>query len=233
MPTEEILVLASSKKHGGRCVAGLNKDGKWVRPVSKGSHGLFKAECGIDGRWPELLDVVRFGYSEEPEEGDPAQPENVRIDGSAWELSKRVDPAEAEKRLHRFLIAGPELLGNRGSAVKDEIAAKGVEASLALLKPRGGIEFTLGPPEAGQVKPGPRVVFDLGSRRYDLPVTDIPVEEAIRGAGAGAYKPEDLGFAADRSVILTVSLGEEYKGWHYKLVAAVLFLPQALEQRAW
>ncbi len=231
MPIEEVLVLASSRKHGGRCIAGLNKAGDWVRPVSRGPYGLFKAECGIDGRWPEVLDVVRFGYSERPRV--PAQPENVLIDGSEWELSKRLDPPEAEKKLRRYLTAGPALLGNRGSAVKGEIAAQGVEASLALLEPRSEIEFVLGSPEEGHGKPRPRVSFALGSRGYELPVTDIPVEEAMREVGAGTYKPEDLGFDAAGTVFLTVSLGEEYEGWHYKLVAAVLFLPQASEQRAW
>lgn len=223
MPTEEILVLASSRKHGGRCVAGVTRAGTWVRPVSVGSHGLFKAECGVDGRWPEVLDVVRFGYSKRTE--DPAQPENFLIDGSEWELRKRLDPAEAAGSLRRFLTAGSKLLGNRGKAVKDEVAAEGVETSLALIAPRSGIELILSPPEDGQGKPRPRVVFDLGRTRYDLPVTDIPVEEAIREAGVGVYDPEDLGFDATGTVLLTISLGEEFEGWHYKLAAAVLFLP--------
>src|SRR4051794_37579740 len=105
MPSEEFLVLASSKKLGGRCVAGITREGRWVRPVSGAPRGLLKAECAVDGRWPELLDVVHFGY-EKPLE-DPAQPENVLIDGSPWELCRRLPRDEAYGRLGRFLAHGP------------------------------------------------------------------------------------------------------------------------------
>jgi hypothetical protein len=224
MPTEEILVLASSRKLGGRCVAGVTRSGEWVRPVSGEPHGLFQAECGVEGRWPEVLDVVRFGYAERLE--DPAQPENVLIDDSEWELRKELAPEEAYESLPRFLTTGRRLLGNYGAAVKDEEAAKGVEASLALIEPRSGIELIMRPPEDEQGKYKPRVVFDFGSTQYKLPVTDFPVERAIREAGVGCYDPGDLGFDASGSVFLTVSLGEAYNGWHYKLAAAVLFLPR-------
>jgi hypothetical protein len=223
MPTEEILVLASSKKYGGRCVAGITRSGKWVRPVSGEHHGLFKAECEVDGRWPETLDVVRFGYAERLDE--PAQPENVLIDGSEWELRKKLVPTEAPGNLQRFLATGSTLLGNRGRAMRDEVAAEGVEASLALIEPRSGIKLISSPPEEGQGKPRARVVFDFAATKYDLPVTDIAVEEALRAAGEGSYDPEDLGMEASGTVFLTISLGEDYEGWHYKLAAAVLFLP--------
>lgn len=223
MPTEEILVLASSRKHGGRCVAGITRSGEWVRPVSGDARGLVKAECGVERRWPEVLDVVRFGYSKKLEE--PAQPENFLIDGSAWELRRRLKPTEAGETLHRFLASGPRLLGNRGRAMPEGEAAEGVEASLALIEPRSGIELALTPPEDGQGKPRPRVTFRFASKEYELPVTDIPVERAIREAGIGRHDPEDLGFDGSGTVFLTVSLGEAYEGWHYKLAAAVLFLP--------
>lgn len=222
MPTEEILVLASSKKHGGRCVAGITRSGDWVRPVSGGSHGLFEAQCSVDGRWPEVLDVIRFGYSKQLE--DPAQPENFLIDTSEWELSKRLDPTEARENLRGFLSSGPTLLGNRGRAVKDEIAAEGVEASLALIEPRSGVKLILSPPEDGKGKPKTRVAFNFSAAEYDLPVTDIAVEEALRAAGEGSYDPEDLGLVSG-TTFLTISLGEEFEGWHYKLAAAVIFLP--------
>lgn len=223
MPTEEILVLASSRKLGGRCVAGITRSGEWVRPVSNEPHGLFQIECEVDGRLPEVLDVVRFPYVKRL--ADSAQPENVLIDGSEWELRRKLPPEEANERLHQFLATGPRLLGNRGRAMKEEEAAEGVEASLALIEPRSGIELIMHPPEEEQGKHKPRVGFDFASTRYELPVTDIPVEEAIRDAGVGRYEPEELGFDASGTVFLTVSLGEAYNGWHYKLAAAVLFLP--------
>lgn len=223
MPSEEFLVLASSKKLGGRCVAGLNKSGEWVRPVSGAHHGLFLTECGIAGRWPEVLDVVRFDYVRRLE--DPAQPENLLIDGSQWELRKKVPRAEAYERLRGYRDQGPLLFGNRGKAVPEDEAAEIVDASLALIEPASGISLLMRPPEEERGKLKPRVVFDHGGRRYDLPLTDVPIEEAVKAAGVGEYAPQELGFDASGRVLLTVSLAEAYEGWHHKLAAAVIFLP--------
>lgn len=186
MPTEEILVLASSRKLGGRCVAGITRSGEWVRPVSGRPQGLFKAECAIEGRWPEVLDVVRFGFSEHLE--DPAQPEN------------------------------------RGKAVTEDDAAEGVEASLTLIEPESGVIFSMRPPEEEHGKYKPRVVFNFASKRYDLVLTDVPLEEAVRRAGVGEHMAEDLEIGDTDRALLTVSLGEAHNGWHTKLAAAVLFL---------
>jgi hypothetical protein len=227
VPFEEILVLASSKKLGGRCVAGITRSGKWVRPVSGSPHGLFKPECEVEGRWPEVLDVVRFGYLEKLE--DPAQPENVLIGDSAWELKGRVPREEAYGRLRPFLDEGPDLLGNRGKAMTEEDASAGVEASLALIEPRSGVSLIMRPPEQELNRLKPRVVFDFGFRRYDLVVTDFAVEEAVRTAGVGEYSPPDLGFEGGGPILLTVSLGEAHEGWHTKLAAAALFLPSSGE----
>ncbi|HEX6456636.1 MAG TPA: hypothetical protein VF009_08985 [Solirubrobacterales bacterium] len=222
MPIEEILVLASSKKLGGRCVAGITRSGEWVRPVSGESHGLFKAECEVEGRWPELLDVVRFGYAERL--ADPAQPENVLIDGSPWELRKELAREGAYERLAPFFSDGPTLLGNYGKAMSEEDATEGVEASLALIEP-SNLSFLLRPPEDTYGKLKPRVTFEFSSTRYELGLTDIPLEEAVRRAGVGEHSPLDLGVDIGGPVLLTASLGETYEGWHYKLAAAVLFLP--------
>jgi hypothetical protein len=222
MPGEEFLVLASSKKLGGRCVAGITREGRWVRPVCGAGRGLFKAECAVDGRWPELLDVVRFGY-EGPLE-DPAQPENMLIDGSPWELRKRLPREEAYGRLGRILADGPLLLGNRGKAMPEENAAEGVEASLALIEP-ASVTFLLRPPEETYEKLKPRVKFEFSSTEYELGLTDIPMEEAVRGAGIGEHSPEELGVDRSSRLLLTISLGEAHDGWHTKLAAAVLSLP--------
>jgi hypothetical protein len=222
MPREEILVLASSKKHGGRCIAGITREGEWVRPVSGGAHGLFKAECEVEGRWPELLDVVSFGYAKNLD--DPAQPENVLIDGSAWELQKQLPREGAYARLAPFLSDGPALLGNHGKAVPEDDAAQGTEASLALIEP-SNLAFLLHSPEETYGKLKPRVVFEFCSSRYELGLTDMPLEKAVRRAGVGEHSPADLGIDLGGPALLTVSLGEAFEGWHWKLAAAALFLP--------
>lgn len=225
MPSEEILVLASSRKYGGRCVAGINRSGQWVRPVSGGHHGLFLSECGIGGGWPEVLDVVRFSYVERLE--DPVQPENLLIDNSRWELRKRFSSAVAYEWLRPHLDQGPTLLGNRGAAVTEDEAVENGIGSLALIEPTRRISLLMRPPEEEYGKLKPRLGFQFGGRAYQLPLTDVPIEEAVKAAGVGEYAPEDLGLDASGRVLLTISLGAEYNGWHHKLVAAVLLLPAA------
>lgn len=221
-----MLVLASSKKLGGRCIAGITESGRWIRPVNGRPQGLLQPECEVEGRWPEVLDVVRFGFEEELD--DPAQPENLLIDGSRWELLRQLPRDEAYGRLKGFLAGGSTLLGNRGRAVPEEKAAQGVEASLALVEPSDGVSLIMLPPEEEFDQYKPRVEFGFGSRTYALVVTDLPVREAVRAAGVGRYAPSDLGLEdGGGPILLTVSLGEAHDGWHTKLAAAVTFLPAA------
>ncbi len=121
-------------------MAGINKAGDWVRPVTGDHHGLFLAQCGIDRRWPVILDVVQFGYQRQLD--DPAQPENFLIErGSPWQLSKQLPREEAYGRVRPFLDEGPRLLGNRGKAVLEAEATENGEASLALIEPAAAISL--------------------------------------------------------------------------------------------
>lgn len=98
-------------------------------------------------------------------------------------------------------------------------------ASLALIEPAADVSLIMRPPEEEQGKHKPRIVFEFASKQYDLRLTDIPIERAVRAAGVGEYSPRDLGFDASGPTLVTVSLGEAKDGWHTKLGAAVLFLP--------
>jgi len=164
--------------------------------------------------------VVRFGYRRRL--GDPTQPENVLIDHSAWELKDQVPPEDAYERLRRFLATGPGLLGNRGKAMTEEEAASGVEASLALIEPTSEVSFLMRPAGETYGKLKPRAVFDFSAKRYELGLTDVSLEEAVRRAGVGEHGPAELGLACSGPALLTVSLGEAHEGWHTKLAAAVL-----------
>jgi hypothetical protein len=225
MPTDEIIVLACSRKWGGRCVAGVStQSGRWLRPVlSRPRDGLGPYYWRIDGRAIRPLDVVSLEH--DGELADPSQPENVAVGSSRWKLAGAVDPADAAEMLASHLTDGPGLLGNRGAAMPEEEAAKGVEASLALVRPLE-VEFHLEPPWEGTGKRRPRVQFDLNGQHYDLAVTDYVVAPRLMAAGLGRHEISSLGFAADASVHLTVSLAEPRDGWCTKLVAAVMPLPE-------
>src|SRR3954462_1224732 len=83
--TKTIICLANSRKYQGRCVAGLEWNGrapgKWVRPVSGMDKGVLNYErfCGnSNGRDPRLLDLIRIEFL--VPQPHAFQSENHRID---------------------------------------------------------------------------------------------------------------------------------------------------------
>ncbi|MFO7906187.1 MAG: hypothetical protein R6U98_26250, partial [Pirellulaceae bacterium] len=52
----EFICLANSRKHGGRCIAGIERrSGKWIRPVSDLDDGrVARPTRLVDGREPRL-----------------------------------------------------------------------------------------------------------------------------------------------------------------------------------
>jgi hypothetical protein len=222
MPTEEIIVLANSKKLNGRCVAGISTaSGEWLRPVSDLPRGELKAyHYEMDDHAPAVLDIVRFGFEKRLEE--PAQPENVLLDEEDWQQVGGIDPEDAYTRLRPHLSTGPLLLGDNEPDVAEDVAAAGMAGSLALVEPNDEIEFEVWT-YRGRRKA--RVIFRLGAEQYNLPVTDLAAEPRIKAAGNGSHRLGDVGFPGDGRVLLTVSLGEAFNGKHWKLVAAIIFLP--------
>jgi hypothetical protein len=224
MPSEEIIVLANSRKPGGRCVAGISTgSGDWVRPVAarSSSGALSPRDCCVDGRMVEELDIVRFNYTARV--GDPAQPENVAIEERDWELIDRVAPQDAYRLLRPHLEPGPALLGGTERGVPEALAQEGMEASLALVEPDTVMFRSQDNPfEQGRQA---RAVFVIASQPYDLGITDRAVAPRVKDQLDGTYSPSELGFGEPAHTVLTVSLAEPFNENRWKLAAAVLFLP--------
>ena len=57
----DLIVLANSRKHGGRCVAGVDcKTLAWVRLVDDSDVGLEPSQTILDdGSYPSMLDLIR------------------------------------------------------------------------------------------------------------------------------------------------------------------------------
>jgi len=201
-------------------VAGVSlRSGRFVRPISPhGSGALSDGECRVAGRTPRLLDVVSFAHR--GPDGDPAQPENVVIADSPWRLEGPANRGLALELLLEVAARGPSLLGNRGRAVLETVAAEGLDASLALIEP-AHLRFGHGP-QAHAHASSPRALFAFGGQDWSLPVTDFHFGPRILRMPEGVYGWEDLGFDEPQRALLTASLGTVHEGWHHKLVAAVL-----------
>jgi len=225
MPSVELICLANSYKLNYRCVAGLHVDGGgWVRPVSDKEHGALQySQYRLpDHSEPHLFDVIRVGLS--CPRPLPHQPENWLVDDSPWMLLERPAPAEFARVVSSAVCGGPALLGDTARAVRQaQFCSRPARHSLTLIKPanlRWRTEFN-----TYQLRNVPRVLFDLGDVRYDLPLTDPAYAGSLQRRDEGDYQSSDLGIREDSTVLLTISLSEPYNGICYKLVAGVVVLP--------
>lgn len=227
--THQILCLANSIKHGGRCIAGLRTDGKgWIRPVSpRDEGGLTLDEYRLSNHEnPQILDILDIEFfSPNPK---PHQPENWLISPKTWHLSQRFNKTTDKKNILDFLnshISSSTLLfGNSGDRLNyNKFLVKPSQSSLALIKPNN-LSF-LSKIYNGHKKI--RACFTIGNINYDLALTDPLIKAKLETLPHDSYSPENLGIVHDNytNIFLTISLGEPFQDQCcYKLVAGVLFI---------
>lgn len=225
MSQVEIICLANSIKHGGRCAAGLRTDGRgWLRPVSNKDDGTlaYYHYRYVDSTPAEPLDVMRVGLVRPRPLG--IQPENWLIDGRPWELiSRPINPSHLPI-LRQAICRGPLLLHGESDRVAPEAAAtSATPRSLELIAPRM-IEMYPTPGRADQ--PRARAKFTLGEAGqaidYDLSLTDPHWRDEAQRRGRITIEQTQSPFLA------TVSLSEPFDGHCFKLLAAVMLLPAGM-----
>lgn len=223
MPEIDLLVLASSRKHGGRCIAGwdLTND-RWLRPVSARADGTLEQQhCSVDGVWPEAFDVVHLEIGDH--RPSPYQPENYVIAGTPWQLVRNEDPADVADLLEDLVDEDHWLLESSNRRVQAAaLRANPAPSSLVLVEPSSLTWRVETAPWGDRQR---KADFQIGDGTvYDWSVTDIPVYEQLRELDDGNYPRDTAGIDDDSDVFLTISLGEPYdqNDSCYKLVAAVL-----------
>jgi hypothetical protein len=225
MYVSELICLANSRKRGGRCVAGVRTDGGgWLRPVGTHPEGvLFPWEYRLDdGTEPRVLDIIKVSLLEPRPQ--PHQPENWLIDGKQWKLVERPASREYLPVLRRAVNRGYLLFGNDGDRVPyNAFASRPAGSSLTLVVPRT-FSWQIRTWENG--KRQLRALFSLGPVQYNLGVTDPVWEERTKHLPAGTHPFTAAAVGMSGRLLLTISLGEPFNGFCYKLVAAVFVLPQ-------
>lgn len=214
--TTKIICLANSKKFNERCVAGIevvksdngykmcteNSTPKWIRPVTKNTHGEFPTQLAEN---LNLLDVIEFKIIESCPLG--YQSENVYF---ADDSIKKTGGIQLSSKNLDTLAQGTSLLfTNKGKAVHaDEIDT--LDYSLILIKPSSYSVFIK--QDNNQL----RMKFQYSSVEYDLPITDIKFEANFRKNGKIL---DDI-----KNVYLTISLAVMHNNWHSKLIAGVIYI---------
>ncbi|MVO84327.1 hypothetical protein GPA10_05950 [Streptomyces sp. p1417] len=216
--TKRLVCLANSRKHHGRCVAGIDMaSNTWVRPISdRTGHEVAEHERRYgNGAEPRVLDVIEMRLVERRRSG--FQRENWLIDSTArWKRAGRVawdDLRHLEQRPQRLWINNGDST-KRGLNDRVSVAqADGLTDSLKLIRV-DSVTIAVAPAYDPSKRFEVRAEFRYSGFAYILKMTDCVYEEKFKGKGVGRYR---LGES-----FLTVSLGEEWCGYYYKMVAAII-----------
>ena len=219
---KRIVCLANSRKLHGRCVAGREwRDGQaggWIRPVSeRESQEVSEYERQYeDGSDPHVLDIVDVPVlSSVPYRH---QSENWLLDPERyWEKVGRVswfDLPDLQDTEGPLWVNGHETYHGLNDRVPIELT-DGLDDSLKLIHVDELRLSVFKPGEAfGNAKRRVQGSFTQDGVPYALWVTDPVYERRYLAKLDGDYRIGEC--------FLTVSLGEQYQGACYKLIAAVI-----------
>ena len=248
METIKLIVLASSRASGGRCVAGVRADTfEWIRLVGGYDFADGMAEHDLvipprpglpvfwtnpaDGSHLELLDLIQVEVTWPREVS--FQRENAHVGPNRWSLLERPARVAYLGSLADRLI-DPDtwsLFDSREISVEYAIVADRPRPTLRLIEPKN-ITWVLD--KRWNKERQARVHFSLGDYVYDLAITDPEVEAILFANGQPESTESDLrmqdrltryGHEADSTLAFAISLGTPHNGRCYKLVAGVVVLP--------
>jgi hypothetical protein len=217
---KRIVCLANSRKLNGRCIAGKELAGdtlvRWLRPVSNREHeevSEYERQYE-DGSDPHVLDIIDVPLLDaKPKE---YQQENWLLDPDAYwrkvgtwnDLSHLVDPVVP------LWINGHSTYNGRNDKIP-LLLAQSLDSSLRFVRVDRLRLSVFKPGEAfGNLKRRVQARFHYGGDEYALWVTDPGYERTYLAQPDGNY---EIGES-----FLTISLGESYNDYCYKLVAAII-----------
>ncbi len=226
LTTKRIVCLANSRKLSGRCIAGRDiidgLPGGWIRPVSTREHQKVSEyeRQYKDGSDPRLLDIIDIPVQKhQPED---YQQENWLLDPEyywrkvakySWNNLQKL--SETEGTLWRN---GDSSYNGKNDRIPLQ-EAKDETSSLKLVHV-DKLSLHVSAPGAafGDSKRRVQGQFRFGDNDYALRITDPDIERAYLKREDGNY---NLG-----ECYLTISLGEPYKSYCYKLIASVMEKPR-------
>lgn len=217
---KRIVCLANSRKLGGRCVAGKEiRSRDWIRPVSDRPHEEVseverRYEDGVDPRVLDVIDVPLVRHNP-----GAHQPENWLLDPQFyWVRMGQMDVRQLPQLVDKPLVLWSSIASESADGILDRISvaeAVAAQRSLYLIRVED-LDIEVRTPRVGKRKV--KGEFRFGAHSYRLIVTD-PVAE--RNALAQPDGRSNVG-----PCYLTISLGEPFGGYCYKLIAAVIALDQ-------
>ena len=221
----QFVCLATSKKPGGRCIAGKTwggqNHGNWIRPVSNRAHDSVSdlERRYANGNYACLLDLTTSTFS-------GAQNHRYQIENHVichppqWSSARRLlfdEIAEFEDRPEQLW----DLTHHSRCGVNDRVPPDLLNAqrqTLFLIRPeRISVTVSAESADWGDPRLKVRASFTYGGQPYAFKVTDDVAEGHFLRLGSGTHHPQGITY-------FTVSLGDidPNTGYAYKLVAGIL-----------
>ena len=218
---KHFICLANSFKYQGRCLAGieitLNESGysvvakedgtpKWIRPVSRAGYGELSVS---ETQNMNMLDIIEI-------EGVEECPNNAHNENVFYSSLKRSGKKIGQNTNNLNGLCDnihSKIFFNRGKAVPADIFQQS-NHSLMFVKALNSIFYN---DERNKL----RVKFSFSGAEYDLPVTDPIFINYMQVKGLDSVNAVDKYYFA-------ISLGEEFDGWHYKLIAGIITIPNEI-----
>ena len=218
------MCLANSYKHGGRCIAGIE-----VVPQSDGSYGIVRHEDGrprwirpismsVNGEIPnhlaesfKIFSLVKLTDVEPcPEKAHTEDVHCSRMEICPFELSPTKD------FLDQLIDTRHQAVFYfRGKAIPATIIDR-LDYSLMLIHPDSICAYCDEERENSKY----RMKFSYYGSNYDFPITDPVFLEQ--------FKKSPDRYTDLKDVYLVLSLGIEFEGFHFKLVATVVIPENSL-----
>lgn len=199
----KIVILANSRKLSGRCVAGKDADGNWIR-LTKISHNPVPVSEARNYGMLKIVDVD--GITNRPSREFKYHTENSTYTRAS--VTGNFDAA----LLDRLVDNPPDVFGVGGNYV-DEDDAQELRNSLLLLKV-SNLRIYL--KDFGDYGIKLRGQFSYNGQIYtDISVTDSSVEQRLRNVAYPYSENYDEAY-------ITISLGEIFRGAAYKLISGVI-----------
>ena len=221
---KRIICLANSWKLKERCIAGIDIDtGKWVRPVCDSLYPedgrVPKNICLVDGREPELLDILEIPLADTGNNFD-FESENLSVLRGQWKILGKFKVQDVIKYCDDGVI-----LHNSSKFVNLEYLQALPLNRRKTLQLINAVSLSIKPrtTSRGVTQLRGEVVTISGRSLADIPITDPTFIRKI-----------ESGYQPNGNYLITMSLGMPYKpdNWEgdetpcWKLIAGVIELPK-------
>lgn len=199
---ERIVILANSRKLSGKCIAGKNSDGDWVR-LTKNNHGPIPVNEARNYTMLTVLEVNGIANR-------PSNTHNYHTENSTYTGVQVIGTLNKNKL--EDLIDKPDDIFGVGRCVA-QVEAQKLNQSLLFVKVT---DFCIYIKDGGQYKDTLRGEFNYNGEVYtDISITDSATEARF----ANQHYPCSEDHA---EAYLTISLGEIFNGAAYKLISGII-----------